>query len=286
MTLFEDIVQEFDNNGFILTRDWLYDKYNEMNQSLFSGRLGECDLGIFTTGKGANGRTLGWFSMKRNGLMFNKTTRRLFIKGYWGDKEYITRQNFYEAACPSITLNGNYTWSEKAALSTLVHEMCHYYTYMYGIAPKQAHGPEFREIAYIVSSKSNGIFTVQRLASAEQMGEMQLDAAIQAKNDERKERKMSKTIPMFIYYNDGKIGLTMANSQKVVDYIVHYEYKNSSTNGAIKINICTDEKLKDFLVNDKGYKKTQTSYRYWNITGKSWLNELDKYPMKTIFSRE
>ena len=108
MTLFEDIVQEFDNNGFILTRDWLYDKYNEMNQSLFSGRLGECDLGIFTTGKGANGRTLGWFSMKRNGLMFNRTTRRLFIKDYWGDKEYITRQNFYEAACPSITLNGKF----------------------------------------------------------------------------------------------------------------------------------------------------------------------------------
>ena len=78
----------------------------------------------------------------------------------------------------------------------------------------------------------------------------------------------------------------MANSQKVVDYIVNYEYKNTSTNGAIKINICTDEKLKDFLVNDKGYKKTQTSYRYWDITGKSWLNELDKYPMKTIFSRE
>lgn len=282
------ILREVDDSHYInLTTGWMRENYNEMNQILFDGKLGGCNLEIFTTGKGANGRTLGWFCIEGKNIFYEKRTRRLWKKDYWGDKNYVYKPNFVELCEPCIKLNGNYKWTEKAALSTLVHEMCHYYNYMYGYVPKQAHGPEFRNIASIVSSRSNGIFSVQRLASAEQMGEMELDSTIQAKNDARKERKVTKTIPMFLYFKDGRIGLTMANSQKVVDLILHTESTTKNlSNPAIKINICTDERLKDFLVNTKGYNKTQTSYRYWDITGKSWLKELDNYPIKTIFKRE
>ena len=43
---------------------WMAKKYEEMNQELFYGQLGDCDFGIFTTGKGSEGRTLGWFKTK------------------------------------------------------------------------------------------------------------------------------------------------------------------------------------------------------------------------------
>ena len=36
---------------------WMAKKYKEMNQKLFYGQLGDCDFGIFTTGKGSEGRT-------------------------------------------------------------------------------------------------------------------------------------------------------------------------------------------------------------------------------------
>jgi hypothetical protein len=149
------------------TREWMAAKYAEMNEQLFNGSLGNCSFDIFTTGRGSQGGTLGWFKIKGSRILIERRSRRMYKDGW--DRIYINRSNFADLCYPTIELNGNYTGTEYGFLATLVHEMCHYYTYMNGYAPKQGHGPEFKEIGYIVSSRSNGLFTIQRLATAEEM---------------------------------------------------------------------------------------------------------------------
>lgn len=63
--------------------------------------------------------------------------------------------------------------------------MCHYYTYRKGFSPKQGHGPEFKSIARYVTANANGMFTIQRLASAEQMEGFVLSDEMKEKKEKR-----------------------------------------------------------------------------------------------------
>lgn len=278
-----DLFEANDTDIFNLTVNWISQKYYEMNDTLFGGSLGSCKFEIFTTGKGSQGGVLGWFCCGRKSIYVSRATRRMYYLDYWGDKEWVDNDNFVDIYKPIIKLNGNYTWTEKAALSTLVHEMCHYYTYMYGIAPKQAHGPEFRNIASIVSSKSKGFFTVERVASAEQMNEMTLNSDMQAKRDKRVENKLNKITVMLIYKNNGEIRLVNANSVQVIEDGIKCAERNSST---VKIVTCNDNNLKQELF-DMGYKACMTKYgRYWSLEGaQKVLNILDKYNWNTVYSK-
>ncbi len=263
------------------TVEWMARKYDEMNQALFGGELGACSFKIFTTGKGSQGGVLGWFRITTNSIRYEKGTRRMFYQGFLGIKTYITQDNFVNLCRPQIELNGNYRWTERAALSTLVHEMCHYYTDMKGLIPRQAHGREFKQIASHVSSLSNGIFTVERLAKAEQMQEMELDNKYVEMKQRRLENKKNKMIVLLIYKDDGQIRLINCNSQTLAESIVSIEKKrNDST-----IKMSTNNELKDFLFS-KGYRKAFTTYRFWPIENKSWVKSLDNFPMETIFTRK
>jgi predicted SprT family Zn-dependent metalloprotease len=261
--------------------EWMARKYDEMNQTLFGGELGACSFKIFTTGKGSQGGVLGWFRITTNSIRYEKDTRRMFYNGFLGVKIYITQDNFVNLCKPQIELNGNYRWTERAALSTLVHEMCHYYTDMKGIIPRQAHGREFKQIASHVSSLSNGIFTVERLAKAEQMQEMELDNKYVEMKQRRLENKKNKMIILLIYKDNGQIRLINCNSQTLAEKIVSIEKKrNDST-----IKMSTNNELKDFLFS-KGYKKAFTTYRFWPIENKPWVKNLDNFPMNTVYSNK
>ena len=189
------LITEINQNELIdITPEWMSEKYDLMNRQLFGGKLGHCDFGIFTTGRGKNGGVLGWFKITGRNLKYNRQSRRMFVYNqYTGEKDYIDYDNFVQLCKPKIELNGNYRWTEKAALSTLVHEMCHYYNHMYGWVPRQSHGTDFRDIAYVVSSRSKGIFTVERVASAEQMDEMDFTDTMKDFNN----RRASKGIHVF-----------------------------------------------------------------------------------------
>lgn len=265
------------------TSEWMSEKYDEMNTKFFGGQLGGCDFGIFTTGKGSMGRTLGRFKITGDGIKYSKRTRRMFkeTERYFGDVTFVSRNNFVDLCKPRIELNGNYKWTEKAALSTLVHEMCHYYNYMYGYVPIQGHGEEFKEIAYEVSNKSKGIFTVERLAKAEQMQEMELDSAIAAKNQERRDNRKKKMIPVLVYRRDGEIRLINCGSYELVNYIMHKEANNGST-----VKCSTDEGLKNFLFS-KGCRIIMRGYgRYYSSYKNPFLKTLDNFPMETLYSNK
>lgn len=178
-----------DKQLMTITPEWMKEKFDQMNELLFDGKLKPCKLSLFTSGKGSRGGTLGWF--KHKSIYYSKSSTNwegkhpCYVKDWWGDKIWLDEDNFNQYAAPEIQLNGNYNWTEKAALSTLVHEMCHYYDYKDGWAPVQAHGPSFRSIAAWVSRKSNDFFTVERLAKAEQMQEMEFTDNMKAFNNRR-----------------------------------------------------------------------------------------------------
>jgi len=278
------ILNEASDSKYItLTVEWLKQAYDEMNTQLFRNELGACLLGIFTTGKGANGNVLGWFKMTGSNLYYSKSTRKIYTIGsYLHDKIYVDRKNFVQICKPKIELNGNYQWSEKAALSTLVHEMCHYYCNMFGYRPLQHHGSDFKEIAAIISSRSNGIFTVQRIASAEQMDEMTLNTDIQAKNQKRIENKQSKVELYFVFMKDGQIRLVNSTNDTVLDNIISLAKK---ANNVIKVLYSVDPNLKKLLVNE-GYSKTCRTYRFYDITNDEWVKTLGNYDVKQVYGFE
>ena len=279
------LIEEVDETKLItLTSEWIRQKYSEMNALLFDGKLGDCQFEVFTRGKGMHGNTLGWFKMTGNGIKVSIRTHQMYVLTSMGEKKYITKDNFVSIAKPMIQLNGNYRWTEKSALSTLVHEMCHYYCNMNGFYPRQSHGWEFKSIAARVSAKSDKFFTVERLASAEEMNELVLDACIQAKNDKRKNNKLERIITTLLYLNDGHVYLVNANGMSVVEHVIDVEKKKYYTK-VESIKICNDINLKEFIYN-AGYKSSMLTYRYWDITSeKALLEEIKKYQFKTVWSK-
>lgn len=241
--------------------EWMRQKYDEMNQLLFGGELGDCTLEVFTSGKGASGNVLGWFSVGNKGLFYDKRTGQMYVESYFGLKKNITRENFVELFKPVIKLNGNYSWTEKSMLTTLVHEMCHYYTYMDGIKPRQGHGPEFKHIAGIVSRKSNNFFTIQRLANAEVMSELELDSEIAKRNKEKIDRKKSKLNAVLFKNTKGVIGLTMTSHENV---IVNVYNAVRYTPRYVWVKKSNDKDLINTLY-QKGYNRDFRTWRWWEI---------------------
>jgi len=246
---------------------WMGEKYNEMNQLLFNGALGACDFAIFTSGRGSEGGVLGWFKITARNIRVDRYSRRMFANQGW-NKAYIDKSNFVDLCRPRIELNGNYTGTEHSFLATLVHEMCHYYTYMYGYAPKQGHGREFKEIGYEVSERSNGMFTIQRLASAEQMTEMELSDEMKAKRAKRLSNRKSSVTAILVFTKKGEVKLTISSNPSLINMISSSEKERGE-------NVVTTNNAEviEYLF-DKGYRKNMRTWRYWSLEGKPWLEEL------------
>jgi len=250
------------------TVEWMAQKYQEMNEQLFNGALGDCNFNIFTTGRGSQGGTLGWFKICARGIRVDRYSRRMFKKIGW-DTEYIDKHNFVNLCWPTIELNGNYSGTEHGFLATLVHEMCHYYTYMNGYCPKQGHGIEFKEIGSIVSSRSNGLFTIQRLATAEEMDELELNDEMKAKRAKRLANKKASVTAVIVFTQEGKVKLTMTSNQKLVNLITKTEEDERNE----KVVSTNDANIIDYLFS-KGYRKNMRTWRYWSLEDKPWINEL------------
>ena len=134
---------DYETRSFRPTVEWMAKRYDEANKKLFGGVLGKCDFGVFTTGRGSRGGINGWFKLTGEGVWrspINYTS--LFVKN-----TKLNSDNFVELGKPRIELNGNKRGSEWAFMVTLVHEMCHYYTYRNGFRPARPHGKEFKKIA-------------------------------------------------------------------------------------------------------------------------------------------
>jgi hypothetical protein len=257
------------DKSFVPTREWMAEKYDEMNKQLFGGRLMECGFEVFTKGAGMEGGTLGWFCITGRNIRIKRGNRRIFQQNGWSET-YVDRDNFVSICRPVIKLNGNYHGTEHGFLATLVHEMCHYYTYMDGYAPVQGHGREFREIGAIVSARSNGMFSIQRLATAEEMQEMSLNADMKAKRQKRLANKKASVSALLAITSGGDVKLTISSNDNLLNMI-----KNSEEERGSDVFVSNDTEVIEYLFN-KGFKKNMRSWRYWNLKDKPWLDELKK----------
>ena len=255
------------DKSFVPTKKWMAEKYDEMNNQLFGGRLMECGFEVFTKGAGMEGGVLGWFCITGRDIRVKRSNRRIFLQTGWSEIN-IDRDNFVKLCKPVIKLNGNYHGTEHGFLATLVHEMCHYYTYMNGYAPVQSHGREFKEIGAIVSSRSNGMFSIQRIASAEQMNEMSLNADMKAKRAKRLANKKASVSAILVFAKNGEVKLTISSNTGLIQTIEETEKKRGEN-----VLVSNNAEVIDFLFN-KGYKKNMRSWRYWSLEGKPWLDEL------------
>lgn len=257
--------------GFVPTEDWMEEKYQEMNGLLFNGELGDCQFSTFTTGKGSQGGVLGWFKITGSNIKGRRSTRRMFYRSWQGEVD-ITRDNFVYYCQPKIELNANYHGKEESFLETLVHEMCHYYTYMNGFMPRQSHGREFKQACAMVQVRSNGRFTIQRVATSEQMAGLELSDEIKEKKKKRVENRKAKTTILIYWDKDGKTKLVTTTEGGLATVIKAGNYR--------KLLISNDGNLFDFLYS-KGYRSNikfrKRGWAYWDITGKDWLNSLDEY---------
>lgn len=268
------------DKSFKPTVGWMKEKYDEMNAKLFDGKLMGCDFEVFTTGKGMEGRTLGWFCINGKNLRVKRHGRRMFLLG-WPQDINVTKENFVTICKPKIKLNGNYTGTEHAFLTTLVHEMCHYYTYMNGYSPAQAHGREFKSIAQYISSRSNGMFTIQRLASSEQMAELELSDEMKAKRAKRLANKKASVSAIFDYRTNGEIHLTITSNQGLIQRILSCYNKK----GTDKMVLSNDANLIELLFS-KGFRKNMRSWRYWNVEDKDWISMIDEFNITEYFNPE
>lgn len=270
---------ENENKTFSPTVSWMSNKYNEMNKLLFDGSLGPCQFEIFTKGSGSQGKTLGYFLCSGRNLKADRRTRRIFKETIF-DRIDVDKDNFYEMCKPIIALNGNYVGLEKSFLTTLVHEMCHYYTYMRGLCPRQAHGPEFRHICSVVAYRSNGEFTIERVANAEQMIGLELNDVMKDRKDKREMNKKSSISAIFQFRSDGEVWLSTTSNQSIIS-----ELLSRVNSGMVnKIVISTDKRLIDLLF-EKGYRKNFRTLKFWNVTGKDWLNILDNIDKRELVNK-
>lgn len=254
------------------TTEWMEKWYPVMNKELFGGSLGSCSFKPFLTGKGSSGKTLGLFKLTGRNLFIDRYSRRIYKKTYV-DKEYINRENFVSLCCPSIELNANYSATEDGWLNTLVHEMCHYYTYMYGYAPKQAHGVEFRDIAHHVTAKSNGRFNIQRLTSAEEMREkFELDSGVL-------DKKLKNIFCIVVFKENGEIRLVPTSSNAVLDTVIKYSSVRD------KIRVYNDQNFVKFVYNYIKFPNLR-SYKFYLLNNeekrKPVLDKLDDFPYREI----
>lgn len=251
--------------------EWMRARYDELNEKIFNNELGYCDFKIMKTGKGSQGKTLGRFRLQATLLV--DYSGQMFVERKWMNKIEtitITSNNFVQICRPLIIFNGNYSGTEYAFLSTLIHEMCHYYTYMRGKAPTRGHGKEFYRIGDYVNLKSNGLFTIERLASAEDMSNLELNDEMKEKNKKRNDKKKSIIKAVFEYRVNGDIHLTTTSNENLVNLI-----KNMNERSFVdKVVVSNDMKLLDFLF-EKGYRVNFRVWKYWEVSNEPWLSILD-----------
>lgn len=185
---------DYETRTFKPTVEWMAKRYDEANEKLFDGRLGKCELAIFTTGRGSRGATNGWFKLMGSNLYVNPITYKIFSAG-----TPLNYANFVELGKPRIELNGNKHGSEWAFMVTLVHEMCHYFTYLNGFRPKRCHGKEFNKIAREIKKISDGQIEVTARATPERSEQMIMDSGVPRR---RRTRRVRLIYPLWHEYEN------------------------------------------------------------------------------------
>ena len=257
--MFEDY--SFKTEGFNVTNSWMDSWFDRLNQELFSGVLQKCDLSVFSSGKGS-GNALGWFSINNKNIRIERGSRRMYDTSHFfglSERIYVDSENFVQMCQPSIQVSGNYTGNEFVFLNTLIHEMCHYYTYYNGYAPKQPHGVEFRRVAAMIARKTNNLISIQRLSTADEMSQIAFTDEFKKSKKAEFEHRRKRILGVLVFRINGNIDLTLTSNEALINSIV-------------KVRMSARDTIKIYEIDDpnfvyemfiKGFRKNMRSYRWW-----------------------
>lgn len=260
---------EEDGEKVELDQEYLQGLYDTLNDEYFNGKLGPCKIGTFS---GRKVRTLGYFKIPN--IRINRRQGRMFtVDGLTGDIISINQENFYDYCEPEILLNANYKWTPDQMEATMLHEMCHYWTYIDGWAPRQAHGTDFRYIGKIVSDKSKGKITIQRLADAEQMKQLELKPELQDAMDRRKENKLINTYVILMYWKDGNTRLSRTTSWKAISETMNFYANKVLTSFFLKnfvepakIEVYKNRSVTESLESNEYLSNSIGMLKWWNVS--------------------
>lgn len=254
---------------------WLKQKYDEFNKAYFNGELMECEFSVFTSGKGSEGGILGKFTITN--CTYSRYDRRrkiIHIGEVPGEVSIyrngrfvvdVTKNNFVKICKPRISLNGNYSWNEFSMSETLIHEMCHYLVYVRNnfCVPSQSHGSLFMSVASEVTSRTNGVFSVDGVATAETMKNVELDQKFVEKRKRRAENAANTaTIALIKRADFGTYMMFIANEDITMRFVNLFKGPNEKYPF---VKIIRDPDIAAFLLS-KGYHKFRVPTRHYNIS--------------------
>ena len=271
---------EFDKTVKITpTAEWMKKTYDELNKWLFNGVLGKCKFKVFTEGTGSQWHRLGFFHFAKQ-YRYSPKTRKMYST--LGINFPIDKYNIYELCAPEIKINGNYKGTEYAFASILLHEMCHYYTYMNGVIPRQGHGVEFKQIGSMVSARSNNYFKIQTHERQEVMAQLELSPNFLDKRSRREDSSITRAFCMLLFMNDNTIRLVRTTQDKVKEEVMSYETKRDKCTKIVEIRDIN-------FINEcqtYGYITNCRTYRYWSVEGKKIVENFENYNHKVLYEHK
>lgn len=158
------------------TVEWMKEKYIQFNNQFFGNYLEMPILKAEPISK----RTLGCFSFEpKIQIKANKFDMHMyFVDDFERTIKHVNHDNFIQIMNPSITLNTVWDCEEIYLENTLIHEMCHYQTYIDGFCPRKAHGKEFSYWAEVVNHHSNGKYKITTYCDTYSEGDKLDDATV------------------------------------------------------------------------------------------------------------
>ena len=160
------------------TVEWIKERYKKYNQELFDNELpNNIRLGLISK----KTDSLGWQGFDVTYWMRKKSMENdMYIMYYFPQGEGNARQKYDRkrnkwfpdldeaqqvenimVLKPFIELNPKYTFSDFQKEDTLIHEMIHLWVHRDGLAPKRAHGKEFKAKCNEIRKKAKKLYGIE-----------------------------------------------------------------------------------------------------------------------------
>ena len=162
------------------TVSWVKSKYNEFNNKYFDGFLPKCSISVKPLGESCGHVKAGTFRFMNSKGSILYGGANVYYDSRNDRYEQINRDTIYRLLKPVITINSKYSAPPEQIENTIIHEMCHYYTFFnkdgsLRVADREndMHGDDFMKAAEMVSEKSGGKIKINALLSSEDIKQYQ-----------------------------------------------------------------------------------------------------------------
>jgi len=286
MNTLNNYIKEALKNSFEINEEWMKEKYNEFNKIYFDNELPSSKR-IELKYEKLPKNTLGFQGFKEPFFYtksYMKNGRYIML-----NRQYIPIKNIFEIG-PNIKLNSLLNATENQWEDTLIHEMVHLYTYKDALAPKQAHGKEFRAKCDWIRRKAKEKYGKDYELEIYAKREDEFELKDEIKNKINKSNKYAGVVGVFLEM-DKKVKFSQyphqyrfffckeSNYDKIVKDIIEYEKDNLI--GIYKsLNTCKEvfEKYDNFPI--------VRTYKYWDANQYSGIMSILKIGDNLLKSNE